>query len=65
MKDSNGQEIKLGDRVKVWDNRFGRVGCSLDTDEFTDNYSKSDWNYLKKGILIKTDGGLLRCPRFA
>jgi hypothetical protein len=59
MKYLNGQDVAVGDRVKLWDDRYGVVVCSPDSKEFTAEYPKSDWGYLKSGILIQTDSGEL------
>ena len=55
MKYSDGNEIKVGDKVKVWEGCFGMVVCSMDTEEYTPSYSKEEWGYLNVGILIDSD----------
>jgi hypothetical protein len=55
MKDCNGQEVRAGDRVKLWKDNYGTVICSIDTREFTADYPESEWGYLKSGIVIRTD----------
>ncbi len=57
MKYPNGQEVRVGDRVKLWDDQPGTVVCSIETGEFSKNYPKTEWGYLKSGILVKTDTG--------
>lgn len=52
MKYSDGQEVKLGDKVKLGPDEGGVVVCSIDTREYTDDYPESEWGYLKKGVLI-------------
>ncbi len=59
MKYLDGQNVSVGDRVKLWDDQYGVVVCSLDSKKFTADYPKSEWGYLKSGILIKTDSGEL------
>ena len=59
MKYSDGSKIKIGDRVKLWDGRYGTVVCSIDTNEFTSDFPKENWDYLKSGILIEMDRGEL------
>jgi len=59
MKYLNGRDVTVGDRVKLWDDQPGVVVCSLDEKKFTADYPKSEWGYLKAGILIKTDSGEL------
>ena len=48
MKYSTGEEVRLGDKVKLWAGAEGIVVCSLDSKEFSDAYSEADWGYLKK-----------------
>lgn len=55
MKYSDGNEAKLGDRVKLWDGCHGVVVCSFDTNEYSTDYPGSEWGYLKSGVMIKTD----------
>lgn len=55
MKYSDGSEAKLGDRVKLWDGIYGVVVCSFDTSEYFAGYPKDEWEYLKSGVMIKTD----------
>ena len=52
MKYPDGQIARLGDRVRLWDAAEGTVVCSLDTEEFTDEYPKDQWGYLGQGVLI-------------
>ena len=57
MKYPNGQEVRVGDKIKLWDDQPGTVVCSIETDEFSKDYPKTEWGYLKSGILVKTDTG--------
>lgn len=60
MKYLNGEKVLVGDKVKLWDNCIGVVVCSIDDDEYSDDYPKEDWGYLKNGIVINSDkGGLI------
>jgi len=59
MKYADGRIVAVGDRVKLSDDEFGTVVCSIDTGEYTKEYPKMHWSYLNKGILIKTDDGEL------
>ena len=52
MKYSDGQEIRLGDKVRLGQDEGGVVVCSIDTGEFSDDYPMSQWGYLKKGVMI-------------
>ncbi len=53
MKYADGQEVKLGDRVKLGQDEGGVVVCSIDTGEYTDECPEDQWSYLKKGVMIK------------
>ena len=55
MKYSDGQEVRLGDKVQLWNGCYGFVVCSIDTDEYTSTFPKKDWVYLKSGVMIRTD----------
>jgi WD40 repeat protein len=57
MKYPDGRPVAVGDRVKLWDNEYGVVVCSIDTDAYTEDYPKAAWSYLNSGVLIKTDDG--------
>jgi hypothetical protein len=57
MKYPNGRHVAVGDRVELWKDRQGTVVCSIDTGEFTAEYSKSEWGYLGSGVVIRTDAG--------
>jgi hypothetical protein len=55
MKDCNGQEVRRGDRVRLWEGEHGTVVCSMDGGEYGAEYPESEWSYLKSGVLIKSD----------
>jgi hypothetical protein len=59
MKYADGRRVAIGDRVKLWEDEYGIVVCSIDTGEFTKEFPKKAWAYLNLGILIKTDDGEL------
>ncbi len=59
MKYADGRRVTVGDRVKLWDDEYGIVVCSIDTGEFTKEFPKAAWTYLNSGILIQTDDGEL------
>lgn len=48
MKYPNGNVVRLGDKIRLWSGAEGVVVCSLDTNEFSDEYPERDWNYLQK-----------------
>ena len=51
----DGVYVKLGDKVRLWNDSYGTVVCSIDTDEYTPSFPKAKWGYLETGILIKSD----------
>ncbi|MGB3622354.1 MAG: hypothetical protein WBA20_13480 [Ketobacter sp.] len=55
MNYSTGQKVKVGDKVKLWDECFGVVVCSIDDAEYCDEYPKDEWEYLQKGVIINTE----------
>jgi hypothetical protein len=59
MNYSDGRIIKVGDRVELWPDKYGVVVCSIDDEIYTAEFSKSDWSYLKVGIMVKMDDGEL------
>lgn len=52
MKYADGRDVKLGDRVKLGDDDGGRVVCSIDTAEYSDECPEAEWSYLKQGVVI-------------
>lgn len=52
MKYCDGQEVRLGDKVKLGDDDGGVVVCSMDTGEYSDEHPESAWGYLKRGVMI-------------
>jgi hypothetical protein len=55
MNYPDGEKVLVGDRVKLWDAGYGTVVCSIDNDQYTPDYPKREWAYLKSGVLIKSD----------
>jgi hypothetical protein len=55
MKYPNGKEVKIGDKVKLWEGCHGIVVASLDTGEYSTSYPEKDWEYLKAGVLIDSN----------
>jgi hypothetical protein len=47
----NGKRVKVGDRVRMVGD-VGTVVCSIDDAEYSEEYTRSDWGSLKKGVLI-------------
>jgi hypothetical protein len=52
MQYPDGQVAHCGDKVRLWSGTVGTVVCSLDTDEFSDEYPRHEWDYLRRGVLI-------------
>jgi hypothetical protein len=59
MIDINGKLIRLGDRVNVGSAEKGTVVFSVDTDDYAPDFPKAEWEYLKKGVMLRMDGGAL------
>ncbi len=55
MKYANGQEVRLGDKVRLWSNCYGVVVCSMDAGDYSSAFPKQDWQYLTSGVIIKTE----------
>ena len=51
----NGELVQLNDKVKLWPGCIGLVVCSFDTNEYSEQYPKAEWQYLRKGVLIASD----------
>lgn len=52
MRYLNGEEAHLGDKVALGNSAEGEIVCSIDTEEFSPEYPKADWQYLNRGILV-------------
>ena len=59
MKYWDGQEARLGDRVKLGEDEGGIVVSSMDTDEYSAEEPKEQWGYLKEGVMIQSPYGLV------
>ena len=53
MKYRSGQEARLGDRIRVGGDSSGVVVCSIDTDEYSPDFSRKQWSYLGTGVMIQ------------
>ncbi|HEX3952574.1 MAG TPA: hypothetical protein VHW90_03305 [Stellaceae bacterium] len=49
----DGQDVRLGDRVKLGPDESGVVVASIDTSEYSSEYPAAQWDYLKKGVMIE------------
>ena len=56
MKYKSGNDIRVGDRVKLWDGCIGVVVCSIDSGEYSASYPEKEWSLLGEGVLVLTDG---------
>ena len=59
MKYPDGTEAQIGDRVQFSNGEKGTIVFSIDTNEYSNEFPKKQWSYLKKGVMIKTDKGAL------
>lgn len=57
MKYTCGAEVRVGDKVKLWDCCFGTVVASIDLNEYSHQFPENEWAYLKSGVLINSDKG--------
>lgn len=48
----DGQTARLGDRVCLGADIYGILVCSIDTSEYSEEYSRDDWVHLNGGVLI-------------
>jgi hypothetical protein len=52
MKYPDGQSIRIGDKVRIGEDSGGIVVCSIDTNEYSEEYPRTEWASLKIGVLI-------------
>jgi len=55
MNYPDGTKVRLGDTLKLWEGCVGTVVCSIDDDEYTPQYPKTEWGYLDRGVLIESE----------
>jgi hypothetical protein len=55
MNYPDGKKVLVGDKVKLWELCYATVVCSIDDHQYTPEYPKEEWAYLKHGVLIKSD----------
>jgi hypothetical protein len=53
VKYADGQDVMLGDKVRLGDDDGGVVVCSIDAGEYSHEAAKDEWSYLKRGVLIR------------
>ncbi len=52
MKYEDGQDVMLGDRVRLGADEGGIVVASIDAAEYSEAYPEAQWGHLGKGVLI-------------
>jgi hypothetical protein len=63
MNYSDGQAIKPGDRIKIGDDLTGLVVACMETQQYSPEFPKSEWEYLKHGFLVESSKyGLVHYP---
>jgi hypothetical protein len=60
MNYASGEPVRLGDDVDLGQGQFGQVVGIIQERRYRTGYNGADWEYLGKGILIKTPFGDLR-----
>ena len=55
MLDENGRLIRVGDRVTMGSGITGVVVFSIDTDEFSAEFPREQWQYLGRGIIVRSE----------
>ena len=55
MKYADESIMRLGDRVIISGTFRGVVVADIDGAEYSNEFSKEQWEYLKTGVLIDTD----------
>ena len=53
MRYADRQEVWLGDRVALGEDRDGVVVCSIDSGQGGPGYPVAEWAYLEHGALVK------------
>ena len=53
MKYADGQEMKLGDRVRLGADDGGVVVAMIGTGEYSKEYPEAQWGSLKKGAMVE------------
>ncbi len=60
MNYASGTPVLIGDEVDLGQGQIGHVVGLIEERQYRTGYTISDWDYLEKGILIKTPFGELR-----
>ncbi|MEL0168652.1 MAG: hypothetical protein VW877_11065 [Pseudomonadaceae bacterium] len=60
MKYTDGEQVKVGDKVLIDGQHNGLVVANIDGDEYSENHPREQWSYLNSGVIIDTSfGGLV------
>ena len=59
MKYADGSEIRLRDRVRIFNNQYGSIVFSIDAGEYSKDFPEDKWKYLERGVMVKCDDGAL------
>ncbi len=54
LKYLSGETIRVGDTVKLGDS-IGKIVFVIPSNEYSNDYSESEWSYLKEGFGIETE----------
>jgi hypothetical protein len=55
----DGTVARVGDRVQISNGDKGVIIASVDTGEYSAEATQQDWEYLRTGIIVRTDAGAL------
>ncbi|MDX8454709.1 hypothetical protein RFM98_18255 [Mesorhizobium sp. VK9D] len=55
MKYPDGTLARLGDKILAWEGNEGVVVCSMDTDEYSEDYPKENFGYLERGVMVLSE----------
>jgi hypothetical protein len=54
MRYPSGELVEIGDSVELWPGCHGEVVCSIDNNQYSDEFTAADWSYLKQGVLVRS-----------
>ena len=53
MTYADGQDVRLGDRVRLGQDDDGVVVALIETGEYSEAHPEAQWGYLKKGAMVE------------
>ena len=59
MKYPDCSEARRGERVHFSNGETGTIVFSIDTNEYSNEVPETQWGYLIKGVMIRTNNGAL------